>query len=189
MTTTSEPRSDFIRLMARVQAGDADAGRKLYEEYGPYILRAVRRRLAMRMRSQFDSMDFAQDVWASFFATTADKYDLTNPGQLIGLLTAIARNKVIAAVRQRVEAQKSGLMMENSLETHLDRGANLASPQQTPSQILMDREAWNALLANQPPVYRCILLMLRNGKRPETIAQTLKVSIRTVRRVMNKLNA
>src|SRR5262245_45362173 len=188
MPTSLQPRSDFVRLMARVQAGDADAAKTLYEDYGPYILRAVRRRLAERMRSQFDSMDFAQDVWASFFATSADRYDLTNPARLIGLLTAIARNKVIAAVRQRVEAQKRGLKIENSLETQLDRGAHLPGPQQTPSQILMDREAWSAVLANQPPVYRCILLMLRKGKRPETIARELKISIRTVRRVASKLN-
>src|SRR5262245_48767837 len=186
MTKTSEPRSDFVRLMARVQAGDADAARTLYEEYGPYIVRAVRRRLAMRLRSQFDSIDFAQDVWASFFATAPDKYDLTHPRQLISLLTAIARHKVIDAVRQRVESEKRNMMKVNPLQSQVYRGAHLPGPQQTPSQILMDREAWNALLADQPPVYRCILLMLRNGKTPETIANELKISIRTVRRVESK---
>ncbi len=188
MTTTLEPRSDFVRLMAAVQAGDADATRRLHEEYGPYILRAVRRCLAPRIRSRFDSMDFTQDVWASFFATTADKYDLTNPGQLIGLLTKMARHKVLMAVRQRVQGEKRKLVRENSLEAQLDGGVHLPGAQQTPSQFAMDKEAWDALLASQPPVYRCILLMLRNGKSHEIIAQELKVSLRTVRRVTNQLN-
>jgi len=187
MATKSESRSDFMRLMARVQAGDGDAARALYDVYGPYILRVVRRRLAARLRKQFDSIDFSQDVWASFFALAAEKCDFTDPGQLISLLTSIARNKVIEAVRRRVEAKKSGLMIEESLEKQLDRGAHMPGRQQTPSQILMDREAWTALLAAQPPVYRCVLLMLRNGKSPETIARELKISIRTVRRVISKL--
>ena len=174
--------------MAAVQAGDADAKRRLYEEYGPHLLRAVRRRLAPRMRSAFDSMDFAQDVWASFFAASADKYDLTNPGQLISLLRAMARNKILEAVRQRVKGENRKPVRENSLEGLLDGGVHLPGPEQTPSQFALDEEAWHTVFASQPPVYRCILLMLRDGKSHETIAKELNVSLRTVQRVLNKLN-
>ena len=59
---------EFTTLLARVGAGDAEAGRQLYELYGGHVLNAVRRRLPSQMRSRFDSRDFCQDVWASVFA-------------------------------------------------------------------------------------------------------------------------
>ena len=188
MNSSLEPRSDFPRLIAAVQTGDADATRALYERYGPYILRAVRRRLHARMRSKFDSIDFAQDVWASFFADTVAKYDLDSPKQLIGLLTTMARNKVLESQRPRTQGQKHSLGRENSLDARMERGEHVAAEQQTPSQIAMGKEAWDILLARQPPVYRRILLLLRNGKSPETIAAGVGVSLRTVQRVMRKLN-
>ena len=183
-----EPRSEFVRLIAAVQNGDPDATRRLYDDYGPYILRAVRRRLHARMRTKFDSVDFAQDVWASFFADGIDKYELNSPEDLVRLLMKMARNKVLGTLRSRTQGQKHNIRTEKSLDAQLDGGAQVAAHQQTPSQIVMDKEAWNELLASQPPVYRCILLMLRDGKSHETIAQELNVSLRTVQRVISKMN-
>src|SRR5688572_27661706 len=189
MTTSLEPRSDFVRLIAKVQAGDEAAARKLYERYGPLIVRAVRRRLHARLRSKFDSIDFAQDVWASFFSNVIAKYELNSPEQLVTLLTTMARNKVVETVRTRTQRQKYNVHREASLESHHGGADNLPAVQQTPSQIVMGREAWDRLLARQPPVYRRILLLLREGEAPEKIAEALGLSARTVQRVIRKLNS
>lgn len=189
MTTSLESRSDFVRLIAKVQAGDEAAARKLYERYGPLIVRAVRRRLHARLRSKFDSIDFAQDVWASFFANAVDKYDLSSPAQLVTLLTTMARNKVAETARTRTRRQKYNIHREDSLEGRFGGAENLPAVQQTPSQIVMGREAWDQLLARLPPVYRRILLLLREGQSPEMIAQDLGLSPRTVQRVIRKINS
>lgn len=189
MTTTLEPKSDFRRLIANVQAGDEAAARQLYERYGPVILRAVRRRLQTRLRSQFDSIDFAQDVWGSFFTNVVDKYDLSSPEQLVTLLTTMARNKVLETTRSRMQRQKHSIHREASLEGNHGGAENVPAVQQTPSQIVMDKEAWDRLLARQPPVYRRILLLLRDGQPPEKIAEELGLSLRTVQRIISKLNS
>ncbi|MCI0680778.1 MAG: sigma-70 family RNA polymerase sigma factor [Gemmataceae bacterium] len=184
MTTSLESRSDFVRLIAKVQAGDETAARKLYERYGPVIVSAVRRRLDARLRSKFDSIDFAQDVWASFFTNVIDKYELSTPQQLVGLLTTMARNKVLQTQRRRTQRQKYNIEREASLQ---GRAELVPAAQQTPSQIVMDKEAWDRLLARQPPVYRRILLLLREGFPHEKIADDLGLSLKTVQRVIRKL--
>ena len=59
--------SDFRTLLAGIRSGSEEAAWQLIEQYGPHIRRIVRRRLDRRLRSQFDSVDFVQAVWASFF--------------------------------------------------------------------------------------------------------------------------
>ena len=189
MTPTMELPGEFAQLIAQAQTGDGDAARRLYEDYGPHIVRAVRRRLHARLRSRFDSIDFAQDVWASFFGNVLAKGQFTSPKELVALLTTMARNKVLETVRPHTQGRKRNVQREDSLERHHDRGANLPAVQQTPSQIVMGKEAWDRLLASQPPVYRHILLLLRDGRPREMIAQELGVSVRTVQRVMDKLNS
>jgi DNA-directed RNA polymerase specialized sigma24 family protein len=174
--------SDFKRLLEEAQAGREGAAQQLYDEYGPYILRAVRRRLQARLRRRFDSIDFTQDVWASFFGHVASEYELDSPAQLVGLLTTMARNKVADMGRRRGPAQP-----ETSLEQDLNRGAGIASTQATPSQIVMAEEEWRKLLAEQRPVHRRILLLLREGQADATIAENLGLSLKTVQRVARKL--
>jgi RNA polymerase sigma-70 factor (ECF subfamily) len=186
--TTLQPDTAFTRLLAQVQAGDEDAARQVCERYGPHIIRAVRRRLHARLRSKFDSTDFSQDVWASFFTKVVEKCDLDNPEDLIRLLTAMARNKVLLALRARTRRQKRDIQREVSLEDKPGGGSKLAAVQQTPSQIAMGEEAWHQLLAKQPPVTRRILLLLRRGYSHERIAAELGISLRTVQRLLRTLS-
>jgi RNA polymerase sigma factor (sigma-70 family) len=174
----------FAELMERVQAGDQDAARQLYDEYGAHLVRAVRRRLHQNLRSKFDSLDFAQDVWASFFADDAQRYELHTPEQLVGLLTAMARNKVAEVARDRFRRQARNINREHALQE--DAADRLPGTQPTPSQVLMGEEAWSSILAQARPVHRRILLLLREGKPPATIAQELGISSKTVQRVIRQ---
>src|SRR5262249_21785620 len=63
----------------------------------------VRRRLNdPSLAPLFDSMDICQSVLASFFVRAAlGEYDLDEPGQLLGLLVAMARNKLAFHSRQQ----------------------------------------------------------------------------------------
>src|SRR5713226_1526015 len=110
----SMPRTDeeFHALMQKVVAGSAEAAQELFREYGPYLLHAIRRRMSKRIRSKFDSMDFAQDVWASFFAQPLARRSFGSPEELVAFLTALAENKVIDAVRQRMGTQKHTINRE-----------------------------------------------------------------------------
>src|SRR5271170_5545939 len=103
---------EFACLMQRVSAGSQDAARELVERYGAHILRIVRRNLNRRLRAKFDSADFVQAVWASFIALPLDRYNFEQSEALVGFLFHLARNKVVEAVRQRLQTQKYNINRE-----------------------------------------------------------------------------
>jgi RNA polymerase sigma factor (sigma-70 family) len=93
----------FDELIRRVRDGDQDAATMLVKLYEPAIRRAVRFRLSdARLGSLLESMDICQSVLASFFIRAASgQYELKTPGQLLKLLTAMARNKLTSQVRKQ----------------------------------------------------------------------------------------
>ena len=63
---------EFSDLLARAKAGDEQAIREFVSRFEQDVRMMVRSRLPRKLRTQFDSTDFAQAVWQSFF------FDLTN---------------------------------------------------------------------------------------------------------------
>jgi RNA polymerase sigma factor (sigma-70 family) len=92
----------FQEMMLRVRAREEDAAAALVRHYEPAIRRAVRFRLAdARLGSLLDSADICQSVLKSFFLRAASgQYELETPEQLLGLLTAMARNKLVSQARK-----------------------------------------------------------------------------------------
>jgi RNA polymerase sigma factor (sigma-70 family) len=178
---------EFAGLMRRVCAGSQDAAGELVERYGAHILRIVRRKLNRRMRTKFDSADFVQAVWASFFALPLERYHLEQSEALVGLLFHLARNKVVEAVRQRLQTQKYNINRERALDENQARPAR--EPEPSPSEIAMAREEWARLLAGQPVRSQQILMALRDGETQQSAAEQLGLNERTVRRVIRKIAA
>lgn len=177
----------FAALFERVRKGDQDAAWDLVEIYGPHVMRAVRRTLSRDLRAKFDSDDFVQAVWASFFAVAEQISDVQEPGQLVGLLTAMARNKVVDEIRRRVETQKYSVRREEPLWKPDSSEEGFASREPRPSQVAMARERWNRMMAGQPDHYHVVMRMRLMGKTQRSIAAHLGVSEKTVQRVMDQL--
>jgi RNA polymerase sigma-70 factor (ECF subfamily) len=99
----------FEELIRRVRAGDPDAAAELVRLYEPAIRRAVRVRLAdARLGTVFDSIDICQSVLGSFFIRAASgQYELNTPAQLLRLLTAMARNKLISQARKQYAQRRN----------------------------------------------------------------------------------
>src|SRR6516164_1101831 len=66
-TSEREGESDVPVFLARIQQGDDDAARELLARYEAEVRLVVRRQLPRLLRSRFDSLDFLQSVWGSFF--------------------------------------------------------------------------------------------------------------------------
>jgi RNA polymerase sigma-70 factor (ECF subfamily) len=94
---------DFARFLQRIRAGDEQAAQELVARCEPLVRREVRARLRdQRLRRLFDSADFCQSVFASFFVrAAAGGYDLDHPGQLLNLLVSMARRKLACCLRQQ----------------------------------------------------------------------------------------
>ena len=179
--------AEFNELMRDVLAGSEAAAQQLFRDYEPHLLRAIRRRLNKKMRPKFDSVDFAQDVWASFFAEDPEKRVFDSAEDLIRFLIRLASNKVADAARKQFKTQKCNIEREQSIEDPSVQKHNLMGAQPTPSQIVMSEEEWGVFLRRQPLVYRRILVLLREGRTPDSIADELKIHARTVYRVAERL--
>jgi RNA polymerase sigma factor (sigma-70 family) len=178
---------DIQTLMDRIRAGSQEAVQELLAHYGPHLVRVIRRRLSQRLRTEFDSDDFVQSVWASFFAVPLEGYHFDTPKALMAFLTDIATNKVADAARERLQTKKRDLNRLHSLDgsAAIPAGA-VADHTPTPSQVVVAEDEWYRMLRSQPPYHRVILILLRQGHTHEEVAQQLSISTRTVRRVVQQ---
>lgn len=181
-------KADLQALMQEVINGSEDAARILFDRYRKYLLFHIRRRMSKRLRAKFDSVDIAQDVWASFFSEPLEMRAFRTPEQLIAFLTSLAKNKVEDADKRGVRAKKRDAHRELSMDDsrRFDK-EGLMGPDATPSHIVMSREEWTRFLSKQPPVYRKIFLLMRDGKTNVEIAAELGINERLIRRVMDRL--
>jgi RNA polymerase sigma-70 factor (ECF subfamily) len=178
-------QNEFRHLLQQVGEGSNDATCALIERYAPHIVRAVRRKLSRAIRAKFDSIDFVQAVWASFFATPTGPDRFESPDHLIRHLAALAHNKVIDEVRRRMETIKYNVNRERSLnDSDLGLSGQLTAPVPSPSEVAVADELWARLLRGQPDHYRRILELRREGNTQQQIADRLGLNERTVRRVI-----
>lgn len=130
--------SSFAELLNRVRAGDDRAAEELLSTYETQIRRIVRVRLTdPALRRELDSIDICQSVMADFFVRVAlGQFELTSADQLIKLLAAMARNKLLNHV-ERLHAQRRDVR-----RTEFQQIDQMAIPGggETPSQIVAHRE-------------------------------------------------
>src|SRR6516162_7880698 len=108
---------DIHELLARIQSGDEGAARELLARYESKVRLVVRRQLPRLLRTRFDSLDFLQSVWGSFFyKIRTGPNDLEEEQNLGTFLAWAARNKVIDEYR-RAATQKQDVKREKRLET------------------------------------------------------------------------
>lgn len=172
--------SEFRDAIEQICAGSEDAVWNFIEAYGPHIQRVVRRRLHQNLRSKFDSVDFVQMVWASFFADRGRIAKIREPEELIRYLVTMARNKVVDESRRRLKYQKHNIGRERPL-------ADVAEPprrQDTPSQIASARERWAGWLREQSERNRRVVELRMSGMTYDEIGQRLGMHERTVRQVV-----
>jgi len=175
--------SEFNRLLKQARMGSGPAARELVDRFTPFVQRVVRSRLNRRLRTIFDSADFSQAVWASFFALPPQQHDFETAQDLVRFLEIVARNKVLEQVRRRLGTRQHKIRREFSLRS----GRNLVSPGPTASQEAIATERWQRALENEPPRYQGIMNSFRGGSSPQEIADQMGVSVKTVRRAIRRL--
>jgi DNA-directed RNA polymerase specialized sigma24 family protein len=129
----------FEEFIRRIRAGDEQAAVELVRQYEPAIRMEVRLHMHdPSLRRVFDSLDVCQSVLGSFFVrVAAGQYDLNEPRQLLRLLVAMARNKVLFQVRkQHFQRRDTRRTSAAAVET-VARGEN-------PEQIVVGKELLGA---------------------------------------------
>jgi RNA polymerase sigma factor (sigma-70 family) len=178
--------SDLLEQAWKDSDGSA---REVVERYAPYILRAVRRRLDKRLRSKFDSTDFVQAVWASFFAMPPDRLQFKRHEELVNFLMGLARNKVVDAVRQRLETEKYNVKRESPLfDSTTKEVRDVPGKGPTASQVAIAKEEWRRAENPNTPREERIANWIRRGQSLEAIAREIGVSVKTIQRVLHRMS-
>ena len=182
-----ERRPGEIReLLERIRNGDEEAARELLCRYEFKVRLVVRRQLPRLLRSRFDSIDFLQSVWGSFFhKIRLGPNDLNEEENLIAFLAWAARNKVIDEYR-RAASQKQDYRREQSMGTLGKEETEVASGD-TPSQLAQAQETFDRLSSLLPEDRRGILDLRLAGYSCREIGERLGLSERTVQRVLEEL--
>jgi RNA polymerase sigma-70 factor (ECF subfamily) len=184
-----EDASNLRDLLARIRDGDEAAARELLERYESKVRMVVRRQLPRLLRSRFDSLDFLQSVWGSFFhRIRTGSNDLHEERNLIAFLAWAARNKVIDEYR-RAASQRQDIHRNSPLRFADDGGPDVAAAGETPSQVAEAREMYGRLHALLPEDRRVILELKAAGFSSKEIGDRLGVSERTVQRVLEDLRS
>lgn len=180
--------TEFRSLLGRVSEGSEEAAWEIIEEYGDAIFRAVRRALNSRMRQRFDSADFVQLVWASFFRKRGGLDRFATPGELAAFFVGMAQNKVAMEARRCLIRPKSNMNRERSLDDpRTGIKAVLESPTPGPLDVAVAKEQYDRFLDDQPEHYRKIIHLKLAGHTQRDIAARLGVADCTVRRFLKKL--
>ena len=185
-----QPDDEFGRLVRAWRAGSPDALGELFNRYSDPLRRVIRRRLSDKLRPQFDSLDFVQDVWASVVALPPERYTFTAPDDLIGFLLRVAGRKLIDVRRGQFEAESRNVGREERLPADADdSNAALRDQAPSPSQLFIGQEKWDYLLAQLKPGQQAVLRCLREGYTQEEIAARLGIATRTVERIVRRLKS
>ncbi|WP_165229316.1 RNA polymerase sigma factor [Aquisphaera insulae] len=184
---------DVSELIARARLGDEAAIRAFVAEFEPEVRIMVRGRLPREMRTQFDSMDFVQSVWESFFTDLQERsQDFANVRHLRKFLASVARNKVFEQHRRLTRTEKYALAKEKPL--YVRKGGreierDVLSPDPTPSQNLQARDRLAQLTAGCTPEEVEVIALRRDELTYEEIAERTGLSDRTVRRIIEAARA
>jgi RNA polymerase sigma-70 factor (ECF subfamily) len=179
---------DFTDLLARAKRGDPAAIRDFLSRFEREVQMMVRARLPKRLRTQFDSVDFVQAVWKSFFWDLGQNpRDFENVDHLRGFLAGVVRNKVREQHRRLTRTEKWDLSREERL--YVRRGdrevlRDVVSPDPSPSEAAQAGDRLEQLLAGRSPREVEVLTLRRQGLTLTEIAAQTGINERSVRRII-----
>jgi RNA polymerase sigma-70 factor (ECF subfamily) len=179
--------SDIPAFLARIQAGDEDAARELLSRYEAEVRLVVRRQLPRLLRSRFDSLDFLQSVWGSFFRRVrGGPAEFEDSRHLVAFLARAAKNKVIDEYR-RAASQKQDVHREEPIWAEGTRPKELPGEIDSPSEVAQAHEVYGRLKSMVPEERRTIVELKAQGLSSRDIGDRLGISERTVQRVIEDL--
>jgi DNA-directed RNA polymerase specialized sigma24 family protein len=183
----------FSQLMQKLRAGDEGAALELHALYAEQLQRIVRVRLTQPgLRRQMDSIDICQSVFADFFLRTAmGQYDPRSPTELLRLLAAMARHRLIYHAKKQKAARRDVRRVEGGAIEDLSLAGGGASA----SQIFSARELLQRCQQRLNKEERALLDMRREGQGWDEIGLAIgktgeavrKQFGRTMKRVSDEL--
>jgi RNA polymerase sigma-70 factor (ECF subfamily) len=183
MSPSTDAPVDALRgLIADLNGDDPNLARAALKRYEPFLRMVVRRQLRGTLRSQLDSMDVVQSIWADLLGADAQEHwRFRDPAQLRAFLARVARNRLIN--HRRGQERSADVRPLDSLlpeDSPCGRGPR-------PSEVARGHELWDRLLAACPEDHREILRLRLQGFTLAEIAARRGLHEGSVRRILYTL--
>lgn len=179
-----DSQEQFLELIDQVKQGCPDAQEQLFREYEKYVRYVIRPQLSQPLRQVYDSADFAQAVWASFFSDDLGQRVFASPNALLQFLKRMAKNKVADCYRERRRQRTGSCADDKPGATTI---SHIPGSDETPSQICMAKEQFHSVFQNQPPHHQRILHLLRIGYSIKEIAAQENICERQLERIVRAI--
>lgn len=162
---------EFPQFIERIRRGDPSAAEELIRHYEPLVRRQVRMQLSdSRMTRLYESMDYSQSVFASFFLRAVDgQYALNEPQDLLRLLVTMTKNKVASGARKQLSDKRDGARRDVDTQVFHAAPADDASP----SQVVSFRELMEQARQQLDAEELAIAELRREGHSWDEIAKQL----------------
>lgn len=161
----------FAGIMDRIRQGDAEAAEELLRQYEPLVRRQVRMRMSdTRLTRLYDSVDYSQSVFASFFFRAVDgQFEIREPQDLLRLLVTMTKNKIADSARRQLSDKRDGARSDvDSQVFHAVPGTD-----STPSQLVSFRELLEQARQSMTADECAIAELRRDGLSWDEVAQRL----------------
>ena len=187
---THQTVTDFDALIAQIRDGSDEAVTELVERYGRQLLLYVRRRMRRgKLRAKFDSVDFVQSIWASFFAVSRRMDDFNTADSLVRYLSGMARNRMAYEFRKRFNVAKYNITLEVEMdEQALTTSTALSADAPSASQVAIAREVLDRMLDGRSELHQQIIKMRLAGHRYVDIAKALDIDEGSARRIVREVH-
>jgi RNA polymerase sigma-70 factor, ECF subfamily len=173
------PDSDG-ELLDRFRTGCEDAADRLYERYAGRLRRLAERYCKNGYARRFDADDIVQSVFRIFFqGVRTQGYDAPPDGEIWGLLTVLALNKVRGNIDHHQAAKRS---VERTCAMPEEAAAAPVATDQTAVALL--KMVLDEQLEAYPEHYREIVRLRMEGYEVGEISNISKRSSRTVERIL-----
>ncbi len=134
-------KDSLDELIDRLNQGDVAAAERAFVAYEPYLRMAVRRRLSGPLRTQIDSLDVVQSVWADVLAGFRDSgWQFHDRSHLRAFLVKAARHRLIDRRRQHHRALRKSAPWRRWPPINCPRRATRAR-RSRPGQRTLERAA------------------------------------------------
>jgi RNA polymerase sigma-70 factor (ECF subfamily) len=178
------PERSFAEWMDRLQKGDQEAYRHVYQTYAHRLIGLARKQLDAAVRKRVDPEDVVQSVFKSFFARHArGNWELDNWEAVWALLASIAWRKCLRQ-NERAQAQRRDRHREvDSPEAAVEAADN----EPTPAQALLLAETVERLFAAFDEGHRPIVAGILQGESAPEIAGKVGCSESKVYRCQRRI--
>ncbi len=178
-------------LIAGLRTGDPVALQDFFTRFGPTLERLADRNLAVGMRRRLGPEDVVQSVCRTFFRRAREgQFELRAGDELWRLLCAITVTKIREKVRFH-SRQRRGLQCEVPLDAGGDGGPDRAPAAAGPGPLAEAEYAdfMETALRGLSDEERQMLELRLQGHSREEIAEHLRCSVRTVTRLLSRVQA